>query len=117
MHARGGWDDGKGGIDLGGGKTSLTSSDAATPYTIQGPKKKITLADYRNKDRSKVAPGQGTKPPVSELREVAKTVEKRAEQPTKAPDPTSSQVSEQHGRKRYNIFLSRAYFKEWTNND
>lgn len=101
MHARGGWDDGKGSLDRGGEKTSFTSSDAATPHPNQGPKRKITLADYKNKDRSKVAPAAGLKAPASEPGQDTKAVEKRTEHAPTFPDSTIPQTSEQHGTKRY----------------
>ncbi|KAK4696592.1 hypothetical protein P7C71_g1342, partial [Lecanoromycetidae sp. Uapishka_2] len=101
MHAHGGWDDGKGGIAAQEGKASLASSDAATPHiNQQGPKKKITLADYKNKDRSKATPVQGSKALASELGKVAVVAVKPEVPATTAPDTARTNVSEQHGTKR-----------------
>lgn len=54
MYTKGGWDDGHGRIAAPEEMRSRTSSDS-TPRPGQPPKKKITLAEYKNKDRSRAA--------------------------------------------------------------
>lgn len=109
MHAVGAWDDGKGNIAVQEGRASLTSSDAATPYPNQGPpKKKMTFAEYKNKDKSRFTVAE-VRARATEPEQVAKAVEKRAEQATALPDPTKSQASEQHGTKRYTILAVTLY--------
>ena len=50
LHARGGWDDGNGAI----APLEMSSSRSSTDFsTAAGPKKKITLAEYKNKARNK----------------------------------------------------------------
>ncbi|KAL9125475.1 MAG: hypothetical protein Q9217_005328 [Psora testacea] len=52
LHAHGQWHDGNGGIVPGDQSISQTSS-GRTPLQSQGVKKKISLADYKNRDRNK----------------------------------------------------------------
>lgn len=99
MHAHGAWDNGKGGMALLEEKTSLTSSDATTPHPNQGPRKKITLADYKNKDRSKATVVEA-RALAGEPKEITKAVEKRVEQTATVAEPTKPQASEHHGDKR-----------------
>ena len=101
MHARGAWDDGEGGIAVTEEKPSLTSSDAATPHLNQGqPKRKLTLAEYQNKDRVKVST-EDVRLRGGEVVNVAKITEKQAEQATIAPEATIQLHSDQQGTKRY----------------
>ena len=50
LHARGGWDDGNGAIAPLEASSSRSSTDFST---AAGPRKKITLAEYKNKARNK----------------------------------------------------------------
>ena len=61
LHAHGQWDDGRGGIAP---RDNLLSHNSSGHTPLQGPgvKKKITLADYKNRDKGKT----GIKEPVSE---------------------------------------------------
>lgn len=52
MHAIGDWDDGNGAIKE---KTSHARSGTNSPLPGQAPKKKISLADYKNKAAGQVA--------------------------------------------------------------
>ena len=52
LHAHGQWDDGHGNIAPLGDSMSRTSS-GHTPLLGRAPKRKITLADYHNRDKSK----------------------------------------------------------------
>lgn len=52
LHAHGQWDDGNGGIAPPEDPASQTSSNR-TPLAGSGLKKKITLADYKNRDKKK----------------------------------------------------------------
>ncbi|KAL9099885.1 MAG: hypothetical protein Q9163_004677 [Psora crenata] len=56
LHAHGQWDDGKGGIALRDGPASQTSS-GRTPLQNQSVKKKISLADYKKRDKTRIANG------------------------------------------------------------
>ena len=59
LHAHGQWDDGRGGIAIHDKSLSHNSS-GHTPLQGLGVKKKITLADYKNRDKSK----NGVREPV-----------------------------------------------------
>ena len=56
LHAHGQWDDGNGGIAPRDGTASQTSS-GRTPFQNQSAKKKISFADYKNRDRSQTTNG------------------------------------------------------------
>lgn len=72
LHARGGWDDGNGAI----APLEASSSRSSTDFSATaGPRKKITLAEYKNKARnkapekpltSKTEENEATKKPVDE---------------------------------------------------
>ena len=66
LHARGGWDDGNGAI----APLEVSSSRSSTDFSATaGPRKKITLAEYKNKARNKAA----EKPLTSKTGEVEAT--------------------------------------------
>ena len=64
IYTKGGWDDDQGNIAAPEEMRSRTSSDG-TPRPGQPPKKKITLAEYKNKDRSR-ATSSASKPMLSD---------------------------------------------------
>ena len=99
MSARGGWDDGKGRIAAPEEPYSRTSSDG-TPRPGQAPRKKITLAEYQNKDRSK-GTTPASKPAASKPTEDVKTDLKTPVDPEKAEENATSRGIKHHGQKRY----------------
>ena len=98
MRVRGGWEDGKGGIAPPDEQVSRTSSDG-TPGLGQAPKKKITLADYKNKDRNKALP-TAPKPEMTEAKGAARANEKHVGQVAIVKEPSKPEKGEQQGQKR-----------------
>ena len=96
LYVRGGWDDGKGGIAPPEGTLSRNSSDG-TPYSGQGPKKKISLADYKNRDKNKVPIAH---PKPSTLKAMADTRNDGNKVRAIAKETMKSQQAEQQGQKR-----------------
>ena len=99
--AKGGWDDGKGRMAGLEQHHSRTSSNA-TPGQGQAPRKKITLEEYKNRDRNK-ASATTVKPSPPELNGVTKSEEKASSHTLSAKDVIKPQQTEQHGQKRYLI--------------
>ena len=99
MSARGGWDDGKGRIAPPEEPYSRTSSDG-TPRPGQAPRRKITLAEYQNKDRTK-ATIPASQPAASKPMEEAKTDHKTPIHTEKVEENTTSGEIKHHGQKRY----------------
>lgn len=99
LYTRGGWDNGKGAIAAPEEPLSRTSSDG-TPKQGQAPKKKITLSEYRNKERSKVSPAI-QKPTLPGLKEGVKGNNTKITQPATVMDVSKAQQAEHHGQKRY----------------
>lgn len=103
MYARGGWDDGKGRIAPLHEPYSRTSSDGTPRQGQAAKKKKITLADYKNRDKNKssqpvAAAAVITAPtPKEGVRDVAKEANHTTDNESKA----KTQQPESHGRKRY----------------
>ncbi len=98
MYAKGGWDDGNGRIAAPEEPYSRTSSDA-TPQQGQAPKRKITLAEYQKKDRSK-ATTPAPKVIAPELTEGAKRKDKEAVPNATVEDVTKLKQAEHRGQKR-----------------
>ena len=97
MHVRGGWEDGKGGIAPPEDPASRTSSDG-TPRAEQAPRKKISLADYKNKDRIKATPVAPK--PEAAVKEDIRASEKHTAQVATVKEPSKLEKGEQHGQKR-----------------
>jgi hypothetical protein len=103
MHIRGGWEDGKGGIAPPEDTSSRTSSgSSSTPRPGQAPMmKKISLADYKNKDRSKATPV----PPKTEaiataVKEDVAALNKHTGQVANLNESSKLETVEVHGQKR-----------------
>ena len=74
LHARGGWDDGNGAF----APLEVSSSRSSTDFSATaGPRKKITLAEYKNKARNK-APEQ----PLPSKTEGVEATKKHVEETT-----------------------------------
>ncbi len=102
MYARGGWDDGKGKIAPLEEPYSRTSSDGTPRQGQASKKKKITLADYKNRDKNKAlqsAPSATTTAPKP--KEGARGAYKSEEHATNIKDTPKTHQLEQHGQKRY----------------
>lgn len=99
MYARKGWDDGNGSI-VGRGEPYNRTSNDGTPHQGQAPKKKITLAEYKNKDRSKAATS-APPPKVPKLNQDIKVDTKVTTDITTPKTASQSQQVEQRGHKRY----------------
>ena len=99
MFARTGWDDGNGNLAAPGTARNRTSN-GGTPHQGQPPRKKITLAEYTSKDRTKTtAPAQ--KAATSEPKDGAVSDSKVGNE-TKTSNVTSKLQEEDHrGQKRY----------------
>lgn len=100
FYCRGGWDDGKGKIAPPEEPYSRTSSDG-TPRHGQAPKKKISLADYNKRDRTKAAVTASK--PTSPKPKVDKIGDEKVTQPRVIAIATKPQQTEQHGQKRYHL--------------
>ena len=98
MHVGGGWEDGKGGIASPEDPASRTSSDG-TPRAGQAPRKKISLADYKNKDRNKITP-VAPKPEATAVKEDIRASEKHTGQVATVKRPSKPEKGEQYGQKR-----------------
>ena len=98
MHARGGWDDGKGRIATLHEPYSRASSDG-TPRQGPAPKKKITLAEYQNKDRSKAATPT-PKPSAPEHKEPPDSANQDTTDIALVKESDKPQGAEYHGQKR-----------------
>ncbi|KAL6720224.1 hypothetical protein ACLMJK_002145 [Lecanora helva] len=97
MYTRGGWDDGKGRIAAPEEPFSRTSSDG-TPRPGQ-PKKRITLAQYHTKDRSK-ATTPAPKPAPQKSNEETKSNNENIIQPIQDNKITQPQRVEHSNQKR-----------------
>ena len=109
IYARDNWDDGKGRMAAPKEAHSRTSSDG-TPRPGQAPVKKISLAEYHKKGRSKVAT-PAPKALAPELKEEMKNKETECIQDqhkdtsniSTVKDQTKAQQVENQGQKRYVI--------------
>jgi len=100
MYARGGWDDGKGKIAPPEEPYSRTSSDGTPRQGQASKKKKITLADYKNRDKNK-APHSAATSTVPKLKEGTKGDNKSVDYAANIKDVAKTHQSELHGQKRY----------------
>lgn len=102
MYARGGWDDGKGKIAPPEEPYSRTSSDGTPRQGQASKKKKITLADYKNRDKNKAPQSAPTATVTApKLKEGAMGDHKIVEQATNIKATPGTHQLEQHGQKRY----------------
>ena len=90
LHAKGGWDDGNGAI----APLEVSSSRSSTDFSATaGPRKKITLAEYKNKARNKA-----NEKPLSSKAEGIEAAKKPVDETTIAtnavkPVPTEKQAA------------------------
>lgn len=115
LFCRGGWDDGKGGLAPPEEPYSRTSSDG-TPLPGQGHKKKISLADYRKRDKNKAlaATTISTGPAPQEQQKDDTTI-KGHDANVRARRPLQL---EQRGQKRYALLMiwkldGYLYLSDW----
>lgn len=98
LTTRGGWDDGKGRIAPLEESFSRTSSDG-TPRQGHVPRKKISLTEYNNKERNKLAPATAPTTAPS-LRGGGLQDNKHSVKSTKEKEASKPQQTEKHGQKR-----------------
>ena len=97
MSTNSGWDDGKGRIARPADAPNRTSSDS-TPRQGQAPLKKISLADYKNREKNRATPA-GTNALPSDPKGDSRNDKNNAEVAT-AKVVLKPQQTEPHGQKR-----------------
>lgn len=112
MFARGGWDDGKGKIAAREEPYSRTSSDGTPRQGQAATKKKISLADYKNRDKNRASQPALTATASSAtahrlkegVKEGVQGIEKSVDNAAKIKVDANLQHTEQHGHRRYNSY-------------